>query len=98
MAFVDGQRGTQDTVVAGSGFTRQATGVSQSAGSDGNLPSVEESGCRKVKEQIKKLPLEVVKAPKWSVIFPFVKLEDTPRIRKKSRDPCKPKRRRRREE
>ena len=49
LADVNGRRGTEDTVVAWSGFTRQATAAFQSAGTEGNLPSVEESDRRKSK-------------------------------------------------
>ena len=49
VADVDGRRGTEDTVVAGSGFTRKATGVSRSAGTEGDLPAVEERYCWKIK-------------------------------------------------
>ena len=62
--------GPEEIAVAGCDFTRKATAVAQSAGT--------------VKEQINQLPLEVIKALKWKVIFSYVKLEDTPRIRKKS--------------
>ena len=49
LADVNGRRGTEDTVVAWGGFSRQATAVSQSAGTEGNLPSIEESDRRKSK-------------------------------------------------
>ena len=71
LADVNGRRGTEDTVVAGSGFTRQATAVSQSTGTEGNLPSAEESD--RQRRKMKQLPLEVIKAPTCRVIFTFVK-------------------------
>ena len=42
---VDVRRGTEDTPVAVSGFTRKARAVAQSAGTEGNLHSVEGSDC-----------------------------------------------------
>ena len=69
---VSGQRGTEDTVVAGSGVTRKATAAAQSARTKRNLCSVEEKDRRKIEEEMKQLPLEVVKAPKWEVIFSHV--------------------------
>ena len=79
-ADVDGRRGTEGTVVAGSGVTRKGEFVG------------------KVKEQMKQFPLGAVEVPKRRVIFSCVKWEDTTRTLKKSRDPCKPKRRRSEEE
>ena len=67
LADVNGRRGTEDTVVAWSGFTRA---VSQKRRNRRLVPSIEERVIvGKVKEQMKQLPLEVVRAPKWRVIF-----------------------------
>ena len=55
---VDGRRGTEDTVVFGSGFTRLATDLLQSAEKVGNVLSVEESGCRKSKGADETLAVE----------------------------------------
>ena len=46
---MDVRRGTEETVAAESGFTPKAAAGSQSAGTEGNLPSVEESGRRESK-------------------------------------------------
>ena len=98
LADVDGRRGTEDTVVAASGFTRQATAVSCVLKKRVISFQWKRVFVGKVKEQMKPLPLEVVKVPRWRVIFSYVKSEDIPRTREKGRDLCKPKRRRRKEE
>ena len=48
--------------------------------------SVEESGCREGEGTDETVAARGSQYSEWRVIFSYVKLEDTPRIRKKSRD------------
>ena len=71
-ADVDGRRGTEDTVVAGSGDAGKATAVTLKAQEQDNLLRQKKEIVGKVEEQMKQLPLGADKVPKWRAIFSAV--------------------------